>query len=151
MKKPIQKVDRPLTPKERLFVKEYLIDLNASAACLRAGYKTSQPNVYGHSLQTKPNIKAEIDKAIETRAQKLDFTAEEVIRDINLILADAMNRDESGEMVDRPSALKACELKGRHKKMWVDKTEHNVTFNMIGNFQIALVNPSVTVSYDKAS
>ncbi len=152
MKKPIQNVDRPLTPKERLFVDEYLVDLNASAACKRAGYKTKAANVMGASLLTKINISKAVQIAMLQRAERTQITVDSVLTDIAAIKDNATRMDDNGDMVDRPSALKSCELLGRHLKMFTDKTEHNFNINMIGNFQIALVNPSITVNNaDKAS
>lgn len=68
-----------LTPKQRKFVQEYLVDLNATAAARRAGY--SDPN-FGRQLITKPNVSAEIQKRQEKLREKLEITQESVIREL---------------------------------------------------------------------
>ena len=47
-----------LTKKMERFVEEYFVDLNASAACLRAGYKTSSPNKMATNLMNHPLVRA---------------------------------------------------------------------------------------------
>jgi len=77
-----------LTPKQGLFVKEYLIDLNASAAYLRAGYKSKNPDVDGYNLLVKPSIQKAIQKAMDKRAKRLDITADKVLQEIASIAFD---------------------------------------------------------------
>lgn len=55
---------KPLSPKQRVFVDEYLKCWNSSEACRRAGYK-SKPNVHGPRLLANVSIKAEIDRRLE--------------------------------------------------------------------------------------
>lgn len=56
--------DRPLTDKQARFVEEYLIDLNATQAAIRAGY--SDP-AYGRQLKAKAHIASAIDRGIGER------------------------------------------------------------------------------------
>ena len=60
-----------LTEKQKRFVDEYLIDLNATAAARRAGYK--DPNK-GRQLVTKGNISKYIQEQLQTRSQRTNIT-----------------------------------------------------------------------------
>lgn len=109
-----------ISNKQKIFVREYLVDLNATAAAGRAGYK--DPN-HGRHLLAKTHVAAEIQKAMDIRAEKIGLTAEKVLEDIKLIKQDAMSKDDELRMVDRSAALRACELEGKHLKMFTDKVE----------------------------
>jgi phage terminase small subunit len=69
-----------LTPKQEMFVKEYLVDLNATQAAIRAGYNKKTAKEIGAENLTKPNIKAEIDKAILKRSERTEIKADDVLR-----------------------------------------------------------------------
>lgn len=70
-----------LTPKQQRFVEEYLIDLNASAAMRRAGYKSKNPDVDGYNLLVKPSIAVEIKKAMDERSKRTEITADMVLKE----------------------------------------------------------------------
>lgn len=57
-----------LTDKQRAFVVEYLVDLNATAAAKRAGYSPESARVIGPENLTKPDIRAAVDAHLEERA-----------------------------------------------------------------------------------
>lgn len=67
-----------LTPKQKRFVAEYLVDLNATAAAKRAGYK--DPNI-GRQLITKNNVSAAIETAMQNRQQRTEITQDMVLRE----------------------------------------------------------------------
>lgn len=68
-----------LTPKQARFVQEYLVDLNATAAAKRAGYK--DPNK-GRQLVTKSNVSAAIQEAKRTRSQRTAITQDMVVLEL---------------------------------------------------------------------
>lgn len=71
-----------LTEKQKRFVAEYLVDLNATDAARRAGYK--DPNI-GRQLITKNNVSAEIAKRREKLQSKLEITQETVLQELAAI------------------------------------------------------------------
>lgn len=73
---------KPLTPKQQRFVLEYLKDLNASAAYRRAGYISGNPNVNAPRLLAKAGVQAEISKRLAARSEKVELTAEQVLREL---------------------------------------------------------------------
>ena len=71
-----------LTTKQKIFCKEYVIDLNASQACLRAGYKTKKAHILGAQCLKKPHIQKEIARLMKPRVEKLNLTADMVIKEL---------------------------------------------------------------------
>lgn len=68
-----------LTDKQKRFVAEYLVDLNATQAAKRAGYK--DPNI-GRQLITKNNVSAAIQKAMSNRETRTEITQDKVLEEI---------------------------------------------------------------------
>lgn len=71
-----------LTEKQRRFVEEYLIDLNATQAAIRAGYSVKTAAVIGAENLIKPNISNEISKAMAERSKRTGVTADRVIEEL---------------------------------------------------------------------
>jgi phage terminase small subunit len=67
-----------MTPKQKRFVAEYLVDLNASAAARRAGYSPG----YACDLVHKPEVAAAIAKAQAARAERTGVTADKVVTEL---------------------------------------------------------------------
>lgn len=71
-----------LTNKQKRFIEEYLIDLNATQAAIRAGYSPDTAKDIGCENLAKPNIKNEIDKAIAERSRRTGINQDRVLREI---------------------------------------------------------------------
>lgn len=71
-----------LTDKQKRFVQEYLVDLNATAAARRAGYK--DPSI-GRQLITKNNVSDAIQKAIGKRQARTEVTQDRVLEELAAI------------------------------------------------------------------
>lgn len=71
-----------LTPKQQAFVNEYLIDLNATQAALRAGYSEKTAGKIGGENLQKPEIQQAIQASMEARGKRLEITAERVILEL---------------------------------------------------------------------
>lgn len=104
-----------LTPKQARFVFEYLIDENAEAAAVRAGYAASTK--YGHVLMRMPLVKAAIDAAQRRVLHKLELTATKTLTDIDRLSSLA---EISGEYT---AALRGRELIGKHQRLFAEKVE----------------------------
>ena len=63
-------VSRKLTPKQERFVQEYLIDLNATQAAIRAGYSAKTAEQQGYQLLQKPSVQAAIAARQKEREQR---------------------------------------------------------------------------------
>ena len=73
---------RPRTPRQRRFVEEYLVDLNATRAAKRAGYSAKSATGRGSKLLRNPAVAAAIEKAQEKRAARTRVSADRVVTEI---------------------------------------------------------------------
>lgn len=69
-----------LTPKQEAFVREYLKDLNATQAAIRAGYSEDSAGTEGHRLLKNAEILEAIDAAKAKRAKRVELKADDVLR-----------------------------------------------------------------------
>ena len=70
-----------LTPKQKRFVAEYLIDLNATAAARRAGYSAKTADRIGPELLGKTCVSEAIQQAIQEREKRTEITQDMVLRE----------------------------------------------------------------------
>jgi len=132
-----------LTQKQQMFVKEYLIDLNATQAAIRAGYSEKTSYSIGDENLKKPEIAAAIQEAMDKRAKKVEVNAEYVLTTIVETIERCKqeiepiyegigeNRMFTGEFkFDSGAVLKGAELLGKHLKLFTDKTEVEGSFNL---------------------
>lgn len=104
---------RKLTPKQKTFVDEYLIDLNATQACIRAGYSKKTADRIGPELLGNPCVSAAIQKAMQERQRRTEVTQDYVISKLKEI-ADKEASDYTESDLKYSSKLKALELLGKH-------------------------------------
>lgn len=79
-----------VTNKQKRFCEEYLIDLNATQAAIRAGYSPDSAASIGSENMQKPDIRARIDKAIALQSKRTGINADRVVRELaRVALANA--------------------------------------------------------------
>lgn len=71
-----------LTAKQRAFVREYLIDLNATQAAIRAGYSEDTARSIGAENLTKPDVVAAVEAAMKLRSERTQITADMVLKEL---------------------------------------------------------------------
>lgn len=71
-----------MTKKQKRFCEEYLIDLNATQAAIRAGYSPDTAKAIGYENLTKPDIRAHIDRAMAERSRRTGVNADRVIQEL---------------------------------------------------------------------
>jgi len=99
---------KKLTPKQTLFIQEYLIDLNATQAAIRAGYSKKTSFTIGVENLTKPLISQAIQAELKKRVAKIERTGTEVIKRLwTFSDIDKKNYFDKG-------ATKATELLAKH-------------------------------------
>jgi phage terminase small subunit len=93
------KAERPLTLRQRRFVDEYLVDMNASAAARRAGYGDRSADRHGSFLTRRPNVAAAIEARLAERRARLEVSAARVITELARIAFADLGRilDWTGE------------------------------------------------------
>lgn len=142
-----------LTAKQAVFVAEYLKDLNATQAAIRAGYSEKSAARIGAELLNKTQVGAEIVKAQGRRAERAEITADRVLEELAKIafadprdlmqwgpegvtlkesagLTEAqaasvaeVGKTSGGIRLKKHDKVKALELLGRHIGIFKDKTE----------------------------
>lgn len=71
-----------MTKKQKIFCEEYLIDLNATQAAIRAGYSSDTAKEIGCENLTKPNIRTYIDKAMAERSKRTGVNSDRVVMEL---------------------------------------------------------------------
>lgn len=88
-----------LTKKQKAFVEEYLIDLNATQAAIRAGYSTRTAYSIGDENLRKPEIKSAIDKALAERSKRTGISADRIMLELAKLgfvnPTDVINMDDA--------------------------------------------------------
>ena len=77
-----------LTAKQKMFVAEYLVDLNATQAAIRAGYSEKTADRIGPELLGKTCVDKAIQEAMTERSKRTNITADKVLNEIAAIAFD---------------------------------------------------------------
>ena len=129
-----------ITEKQKRFVDEYLIDLNATQAAIRAGYSKKTAHVIGPENLEKPDIKQQIDRRMQEIKSKRTADATEVVETLTAIMRGEMTEEVPllcgegcQELSDKNTAvkdrLKAAELLGKRYRLFDgdETTEQDAT------------------------
>jgi phage terminase, small subunit len=104
-----------LSEKQTRFVQEYIIDLNARQAAIRAGYSPKTAGAQSSRLLTKVKIQDEIAKAMEDRGKRTGVTQDRVLVELSAIAfakaTDYVEVDENGAVKIKPTANLSDEQK----------------------------------------
>lgn len=132
-----------MTPKQQRFVEEYLVDLNATQAAIRAGYSSDTAHSIGHENLSKPEIATAISEAAAKRSEQVGIDAAYVLRQAVKLHERCMQEispiiDRKGQQVTDEAgnplfefnaigAAKGLELVGKHVSIqaFKDKIEHS--------------------------
>ena len=76
---------RELTGKQSRYCEEYIIDLNATQAALRAGYSKNTSRIIGCQNLTKLNIQEEIQRLKSERSDRVQIEADSVVQELSKI------------------------------------------------------------------
>lgn len=132
-----------LTRKQRRFADEYLIDLNATQAAIRAGYSVKAARFIGAENLTKPNIKKYIDARMAEKDAERIAKQDEILAFLTSVMRGQVIEQFPlglgyGEQqlvkkeLDGKDRIKAAELLGKRYGLWIDKQQ----LDMIGDVQI---------------
>ena len=105
-----------LNEKQKRFVSEYIIDLNAKQAAIRAGYSPKGAEPQASRLLSNAKIQVEIAKAMEDRGKRTGITQDRVLAELSAIAfakaTDYVEVDDDGSVKIKPTA----ELTDEQKK-----------------------------------
>lgn len=107
-----------LTPKQERFVDEYMIDLNATQAALRAGYSEKTSYSIGQENLKKPEISKEIEKRQQKHAEKAEMTVEWVLQQYRDIILHTKEAEPN-------TARGALDSVAKHLGMFKERIEHS--------------------------
>ena len=121
-----------MTPKQKRFCDEYLIDCNATQAAIRAGYSEKTAKAIGSENLAKPDIRAYIDERLAEIQSKTIASAEEVMQYLTSVMRGesrssvlSLCGDGCQEVIekapDEKESLKAAELIGKRYGLFTDK------------------------------
>jgi phage terminase small subunit len=100
-------------------VDEYLVDLNATLAAIRAGYSVRSAGAIGDENLEKPEIAAAIDAAKAERSERVEITADLVLAGL---LKEAKCKGDSAAHIS--ARVSAWSWLGRHMALFTDKISH---------------------------
>ncbi len=75
-----------ITPKQEKFCEEYLVDLNATQAAIRAGYSVKTANRIASRMLSKVDIQEKIHELQRLAREKAEITKEEILKELSLII-----------------------------------------------------------------
>ena len=135
-----------MTPKQKRFCVEYLVDLNGTQAAIRAGYSKKTANRIASQLLSKLDIKSyiaeirerEFEDTIATAKEAEAFLAKAMRGDIDeeVIVTegtgDGMSRARTvTKQISAKDRLKAAELIGKRNSLFTDKVDMDATIRPV--------------------
>ncbi|MCA9469957.1 MAG: terminase small subunit [Nitrospira sp.] len=121
-----------MTSKQERFVQEYLVDLNATQAAIRAGYEPRSAYSIGQENLKKPEIQAAIEERQAAIQQKLQVDQENVVQELIRVgfsnIADYLSWDRQGKVT--PKNFRNLP---RESKAAVKSYKRHVTYDRQGN------------------
>jgi len=128
-----------LSPKQQRFVDEYLVDLNATQAAIRAGYSTATAAIIGFENLIKPNIQQAIAQARKEQQERTQISADMVVQEAwSIVTADPR------ELVDvKVGCCRCCHGEGHKpqrtlsefnadREVWLNKGKDITEFDEAG-------------------
>ena len=138
-------MEKKMTEKQKRFCDEYLIDLNATQAAIRAGYSKKYANTKASKLLQITTIREFIDQRMSEKKSMLIADQDEVLR----YLTSVMRGESHSEVVvvegvgegcseartmektpDEKERLKAAELLGKRYGLYTEKVEQQVDMDL---------------------
>ncbi|MFV1484513.1 MULTISPECIES: terminase small subunit [unclassified Phaeobacter] len=91
-----------LTPKQQRFVEEYLVDLNATQAAIRAGYSEKTAGHQGFAHLKKPQIQKAVQECMEERSKRTEITQDRVLNELAKVAFSDLRKvlTSSGALID---------------------------------------------------
>ena len=145
---------KKLTPKQNSFVDEYLIDLNATQAAIRAGYSRNSARQIGQENLSKPVVAAAISAAKRERAEATKIDAEYVLKRLHQIVERCLQevkpalhsktrqpmKDEDGNALytfNAAGANQALALLGKHTSVaaFEERVKHDHQMSLVERLQ----------------
>lgn len=108
-------LNKKLTEKQKRFCEEYLIDLNATQAAIRAGYSSKTASRIAIELLNKTHVSKYLAELMRKRSESTRITSEQVVKELEKIAF-------SDAEITGKEKMKALELLGKHLGMFQNQT-----------------------------
>ena len=96
-----------MTNKQERFCEEYMIDLNATQAAIRAGYSPKSAHSIATETLQKPAVRARIDKALAAQSRRTGVTADRVVRELaRVAFANSQDVIDYDDATVKPEAVR---------------------------------------------
>ncbi len=118
-----------MNERHRIFIREYLIDFNATRAALKAGYSKKTAYSQGHRLLKYAEIQEAIDSEVREMAKRAEVSAQFVLSGL---------AKEALEAETDSARVRAFELLGKYLKLWTDKVDVTSDDQKIEGFKIII-------------
>ena len=121
--------------RQRVFVQEFLVDLSATQAAIRAGYSPKTARSQGQRLLTKPDVRKAVEEAQKARQERTNISADYVLNSLKEVAERCMQAEPVLDRDGKPTGIyrfdsagvnRALELLGKHLKMFTDRIEIRV-------------------------
>lgn len=106
-----------LSPKQILFINEYLVDFNATQAAIRAGYSRKSAHSIGQENLTKPAIQIAIREIMDKNITEVEVSANYVLKRL-IEESKSLAQDATAN-----SRIRATELLGKYLTLFTDRYE----------------------------
>lgn len=103
-----------MTPKQRRFVDEYMIDLNATQAAIRAGYSERTAEQLGYQLLQKTSVSEAVAARQHELAERALITEDEIIAGLR------MEATRTGEGSSHSARVSAWSWLGKYRQMFTE-------------------------------
>ena len=137
----MEKKEKKMTEKQKRFCDEYLVDLNATQAAIRAGYNPKTAYSQGQRLLKKADVKKCIEDRLEQLKSERTADAKEVMEYLTAVMrretvSSVLARDETGadRVIEKPpdekERLRAAELLGKAHMMFTERVQQDVDMEL---------------------
>lgn len=108
-----------INEKQKIFCYEYIKDLNATQAAMRAGYSSKYSGKIGHELLTKPHVKEFIEILKSESTESTNSEIENIISECKVIAFSSID----GEIIKTSDKLKSLEMLGKYLGLFSERSK----------------------------
>lgn len=149
-----------LTPKQKTFVKEYLIDLNGKQAAIRAGYSLKTAESQASRLLSNAKVSEYAQQLKDKRSERTEITQDYVLESIYSTVErckqtepvidrqgdHVLVENSEGDMVpaytfNAMGVFKGTELLGKHLGMFVDRSVIDLKGKLDTKWTVEIIKP----------
>lgn len=117
---------KKLTAKQKAFVNEYLVDLNATQAAIRAGYSKKTAQEQSSRMLSNVMVQEALKELMDKRSEKVGLMADQVLEELKAMVMVPLGKLEENGMTCA-AKIKAIELAMKHLRILNEKVDVGVS------------------------